>query len=124
MAPNEFAAYTAPTVLPESSPGRATAARASGKLAPHRIVPGRMAQQHRARSSWKVYHGLSESNGLTGQNGSDSFMAIADQAMPSVSKNLHQPSARRGRTSRTSAAATPLPMAKPIKKTARMIEKT
>ena len=50
-------------------PGRATAtaARASGKLAPHRHAGGRTAQRQRTRSSWKVYQGLGDSAGTIGQ---------------------------------------------------------
>ncbi len=38
--------------------GRATAARASGKLAPQSSVGGRIAHRQRTRSSWKVCQGL------------------------------------------------------------------
>ena len=71
-----------------------------------------------------MYQGLSESSGLMGQNGSESASMMADQAVAPVSSNWHQPSASRGRTCRTSSAAIPLPMARPIRKTARMMEKT
>jgi hypothetical protein len=51
IAPTVFAAYTFPIIRPASCPGEATAARASGKLAPHKIVGGSTAQKQRARSS-------------------------------------------------------------------------
>ncbi len=40
-------------IVAGSCPGEATAANASGKLAPHKIVGGRIAQKQRARSNWK-----------------------------------------------------------------------
>jgi hypothetical protein len=47
--------------------GDATAATASGKLAPQSSVGGRMAQRQRTRSNWKMCHGLTVSSGLMGQ---------------------------------------------------------
>ena len=44
---------------------------ASGKLAPHSSVGGRMAHRHRTMSSWKVNQGLVVSRGLMGQLGSE-----------------------------------------------------
>ncbi len=58
IAPAVFAAYTPPTSRPGSCPGVATAASASGKLAPHRIAPGSTTQRQRTTSSWKLYQGL------------------------------------------------------------------
>ena len=58
------AADQAARILARSPP---TAASASGKLAPHRNAAGRTAQQTRTRSSWKVNHGLGDSDGLIGQ---------------------------------------------------------
>src|SRR6266404_3268898 len=72
IAPQVLAAYTLPTRTPASCPGAATAASASGKLAPHRIAAGSTAQKQRTRSSCIVYHGLVEIDGLIGQYGSES----------------------------------------------------
>ena len=47
--------------------GRATLARARGKLAPQRMGAGRMAHSARATSSWKLNHTLRESATLMGQ---------------------------------------------------------
>jgi hypothetical protein len=78
MAPTVFAAYTPPTSLAESCPRLATAARASGKLAPQRMAPGSMTQSARTMSSWILKLRLASfvafSEGLIGQNGSDSIV--------------------------------------------------
>ncbi len=112
-----------PTIRPASRPREATAARASGKLAPHSKAAGRMAQVERARSIWKVNQGLVESTGLMGQYGSELASMQAVQATAPASSSWQQPRARRGRaTPRTSAAATPLPIPKPARNTARMME--
>ena len=113
IAPRVLAAYTLPTVCPGSSPGRARAATASGKLAPQRIVGGRMAHRQRTISSWKVYQGLSVSSGLMGQYGSEVEMIHAVHAIPSVSSTCDQASARRGRTERSSMEPMPLPSSEP-----------
>src|SRR5438874_12170098 len=49
IAPTALAAYTPPTNLPGSPPLRATAARASGKLAPQRIGPASTPQKPRTK---------------------------------------------------------------------------
>ena len=67
IAPTVFAAYTAPTMRPESLCRGAAAASASGKLAPHRQAAGNTAHRQRTRSSWNVSHGLVLSRGSTGQ---------------------------------------------------------
>ena len=51
IAPTVFAAYTPATSHAGSCPGTATEASASGKLAPHRIAPGRTTHSERTRSS-------------------------------------------------------------------------
>src|SRR5215471_13305242 len=67
MAPTVFAAYTPPTRRPGSSPCDATAARAKGKLAPHKQAAGRTAHRQRTRSTSKLVHGLSVGVVSTGQ---------------------------------------------------------
>ena len=64
---------------------RATPARASGKLAPHRIAPGSITQIARIRSSWKLSD--VEIDGLIGQHGSDAPVVHAAQA-----RHAHKPS--------------------------------
>src|SRR5262245_19106537 len=71
IEPAVFAAYTSPESCAGSSPGSAAAANASGKLAPQRSVAGRIAKMHRTTSSWKLNTGLNESQGSTGQYGSE-----------------------------------------------------
>ena len=71
MAPTVLAAYTPPTSRPGSWPFRATAASASGKLAPHKIGPGSTAHSPRTKSSWKLYQMSIEIDALMGQYGSD-----------------------------------------------------
>src|SRR5579872_4425882 len=80
IAPTVFAAYTAPDSLAASCSLDATAASASGKLAPHRIAPGSTTQKQRTRSSWNVYHGDVEMDGLIGQYVSDSVSMYAAHA--------------------------------------------
>ena len=75
IAPTVLAAYTPPTSFAESCPGTATAASASGKLAPHRIAPGSITKMARIRSSWKLKTRLVEIDGLIGQYGSDDPVA-------------------------------------------------
>src|SRR5262249_18512644 len=75
--PAVFAAYTSPERLAGSSPGSAAAAKASGKLAPHKSVAGSIAQTHRTKSSWKLKKGFKESHGSTGQYGSEYANAYA-----------------------------------------------
>ena len=76
-----FAAYTPPTSRPGSCPFRATAASASGKLAPHKIGPGSTAQNARTKSSWKLYQMLVVIDVLIGQYGSDSNSMYALHAI-------------------------------------------
>src|SRR5262249_28451551 len=71
IAPTVFAAYTPPAIRAESCSLDATAPSASGKLAPHRIAPGRTTQNARTRSSCSVYHGEVEIDGFVGQYGND-----------------------------------------------------
>ena len=105
-------------------PREAAAASASGKLAPHSSVAGRIAHRQRAMSIWKLNQGLVLSMGLTGQYGSDSEIMYAVQKMPSVSSSCDQPSASRGRIDRATQDPAVLPIPRPIRNTARMIEKT
>jgi hypothetical protein len=67
IAPTVFAAYTPPTRRPGSVRPAATEASASGKLAPHRIAAGRIAQSVRTMSSWNVNQGLLDIDGSMGQ---------------------------------------------------------
>src|ERR1043166_4538832 len=71
IAPTVLAAYTPPTSRAGSWPRAATAASASGKLAPQRIAAGRTANIARTRSTWKLIHGFCTADGLIGQYGSD-----------------------------------------------------
>src|ERR1051325_9070793 len=96
---------------------------ASGKLAPHSNAGGSTANSERKKSTWKVIHGLGDSDGLIGQCGSDTASMNAVQAMPAASESWHHISATRGRTiPRASSAPALLPRPSPIRKTARMIE--
>jgi hypothetical protein len=97
---------------------------ASGKLAPHNSAGGRMAQKHRTMSSWKVNQGLVVRRGLMGQLGSELAIMYAVQATAKASRIWHHPRATRGRTERTSQEPTVLPIARPIRKTASMMENT
>src|SRR5207344_2228646 len=54
-----------------SWPRAATAASASGKLAPQRMAAGSTAKSARTASTWKLIHGLVVAEGLSGQYGSD-----------------------------------------------------
>src|SRR6185369_4179897 len=89
-----------PTSRAESPSLVEAAASANGKLAPHSSVGGKIAQRQRARSTWKVNHGLVESSGLIGQKGSEEPSMMAVQAMPSTSRSWQQPRAKRGFTER------------------------
>src|SRR5690242_19280024 len=67
MAPTVFAAYTPPASRAASRSFDATAASASGKLAPQRTAAGRTTHRQRTISSWNVYQGDVEIDGLIGQ---------------------------------------------------------
>ncbi len=67
---------------------------------------------------------LIESSGLIGQNGSEFAIIHADQKMPRVSEICTQPRVTRGRPPRAIQDPSVLPIARPIRNTARMIEKT
>ena len=110
--------------MPESCPGPATLASASGKLAPHRIAPGSITQIARIRSSWKLNVSDVEIDGLIGQYGSDTLVAYAAQARHTHNPSWHQPSAILG-FDRLRAIADPrlLPMPRPTRNTARISEK-
>src|SRR2546429_6960471 len=97
MAPTVLAAYTPPTRRAGSSPGAATEASASGKLAPHRIAAGRTAHRQRTKSSCSVNQGSLEIDGLIGQYGIDCVSTCAVQAMAAHSSSWHQANATRGR---------------------------
>src|SRR5689334_19272812 len=111
-----------PTMRAGSFPRDEAAAKASGKLAPHSRVAGRMVHRQRAISIWKLNQGLELSMGFTGQYGSDSAIMYAVQKMPNMSRSCDQPSASRGRIDRAIQEPAVLPMPNPIKKTARIIE--
>src|SRR5688500_13643803 len=94
-------------------------ASASGKLAPHRIAGGSTAKRQRARSSWKLIHGLVASDGFTGQNGIHADRTYDVHVMPATRSSWHQPNASRGRVSRgATIEPTLLPMPRPVRKTA------
>src|SRR5437867_3429943 len=88
------------------------------------MVGGRMAQRQRTMSSWKMYHWLVERSGLMGQYGRESAIMYAVQAIPRVRRSWHQPSASRGFTVRDTHDPPTLPIASPIRNTARMMENT
>src|SRR6185369_6462187 len=123
MAPTVFAAYTPPTSRAGSCPRAATAASASGKLAPHRMADGSTAKSARTLSTCRLIQGLETADGLMGQNGSDWLSTYAVHAIEAQSSNWHQPSAVRGRARRDAMAdPTLLPMPRPKRNTARMSE--
>ena len=123
IAPTVFAAYTAPTMRPESLWCGAAAASASGKLAPHRQAAGSTAQRQRARSIWNVSHGLKLSRGSTGQYGSHASMLNAAQAMAAARSAWHQPSRTSGSLPpREAIDPAPLPRPSPNRNTARTME--
>src|SRR5512147_2496147 len=66
IEPAVLMAQTRPAALAGSSPGAVTEAKANGKLAPHNSVAGKIAQVARTRSSSKLNHGSSDSQGSTG----------------------------------------------------------
>jgi hypothetical protein len=75
-------------------------------------------------SSWKVIHGLVVSDGFTGQCGSTFASMNAAHATAMATIIWHTPSATRGRTMPpASHDPTLLPMPRPVRNTARMIEK-
>src|SRR6185503_13818459 len=71
IAPTVLAAYTPPTRRAGSWPREATAASASGKLAPQRMAEGSTANSDRTPSICRLIHGLAVADGLSGQYGSD-----------------------------------------------------
>src|SRR5437879_2643562 len=93
IAPTVFAAYTRPTSRPGSCPGVATAASASGKLAPQRQAAGSTAHRQRTRSSCRLNQGLCDSRGLIGQYGSDEASCQAVHEIATASSNWQNPSA-------------------------------
>src|SRR3954447_26101116 len=88
MAPTVFAAYTLPTSRAGSCPRPATAASASGKLAPHRMAAGNTANSARTPSTCRLIHGFCTAEGLIGQYGSDWLMTYAGHAMPTPKADL------------------------------------
>src|ERR1700754_5199018 len=103
-----------PTRRPESISLFAAAARAIGKLAPHRRAAGMIAQRQRTISIWKVYHGLGESRGLMGHQGRELDSCHAVHAMAPASANWLHPSSARGlRDPRATMAPTLEPIASP-----------
>src|SRR5258707_12629434 len=118
-----LAAYALPTQRPASWPGAATAASASGKLAPHKQAGGRIAQRQRARSNWKVNQGLWERKGLIGQYGSDFERTHAVHAIAATRSIWQAPSASCGRIVRRARnAPPPLPSPSPPRNTATMMQ--
>src|SRR4051794_3004094 len=121
MAPTVLAAYTPPASRAASCSLDATAASASGKLAPQSMAPGSTTQKQRTRSSCSVNHGVVAMYGLIGQYGSDSVSSYAAQATAAHRSSWHQPSARRGDAlSRAIVAPTVLPIPSPVRNTARI----
>src|SRR5262249_3980782 len=106
-----------------SCPREATDASASGKLAPHRIAAGNTTQSDRTRSSWKLNKGVLEIEGSIGHQGNDSVNIYAAQAMVAQSRTWHQARATRGRFIWwDSEEPIVLPIPRPIRKTATIIE--
>ena len=123
MAPSVFAANSRPTTCAWSPPKRATAASASGKLAPQRMAPGSTVQRQRAMSNWKLNHGLVEMDGSIGQYGIEVPIMMPAHATAAHTPAWHQPSAVAGRARlRASADPTLLPMPRPSRNPARMRE--
>ncbi len=123
MPPTVLAASRRPTTRPRSRPTGATAATASGKLAPHKQAAGRTAHKDRARSSWNWNAALVESAGFTGQYGRPVVSDRAAQRMAPTSSPWQTPSAARAVASdRAAAEPTALPMPRPSRNTARMSE--
>src|SRR5690242_3930871 len=103
-----------PTSRPESPSASAAAARASGKLAPHKSAGGMIAQRQRTMSIWNVYQGLVESNGLTGHQGRELASCQAVHAIAAASAIWLHPSSIRGcRDPRAKVAPTLEPIASP-----------
>src|SRR2546428_3018768 len=65
MAPSVLAAYTPPTSRAGSCPDDATAASATGKLAPLRMAAGNIAQTQRTRPTPILKHRLPEASRST-----------------------------------------------------------
>src|SRR3984957_10518385 len=86
MDPAVLAAYTSPVNRAGSSLFAAAAARASGKLAPHSNVAGKMARIARVRSRSKLIHGFVASHGSTGHHGSTCASVKAVQAIAAASR--------------------------------------
>src|SRR3954452_8640637 len=103
-----------PTRRPASSFFCAAAASARGKLAPQRMVAGRIAQRQRTISIWNVYHGLVESSGFTGQYGSDSETMKTVHAIATVRNNWQTPKTARAETVVRRLRAIAEPAALPI----------
>ena len=74
-------------------------------------------------SSWKVYQGLVEREGLIGQFGSELVIIHATQAAVAANNIWQKPSNSRGRVVvRDKNEPALLPIPSPIRNTARMIE--
>src|ERR1043166_2086756 len=101
IAPSVFAAYTPPTSRAGSCPCEATDARASGKLAPHKIAAGRTTQSERTRSNCIANTAVFETAGLEiegsiGQYGSDSLSINAAHPIAAHSNTWHHARATLG----------------------------
>ena len=90
---------------------------------PPQHAAGKTATATRTTSSWNVIHGLGDSDGLIGQNGSARAIMNAAHATPSVNSSWLQASAVRGLDERAMYAPALLPAPSATRKTARMIEK-
>src|SRR5215475_1194372 len=89
MAPTVLAAYTPPTSFAGSCPRAATAASASGKLAPQRMAAGSTANSARTLSTCRLIHGFWTADGLIGQYGSDPLITYAVHAMQTHNPTWH-----------------------------------
>ena len=123
MEPAVLAAYISPESRAGSSPSAAALAIANGKLAPHSSVGRKIVRIERKTSRSKLNHGLSDSHGSTGQNGSTCVTMYAVPAIDAARRIWQPPSANRGwPMCRTNNEPAPLPSHSPIRKTARMME--
>ncbi len=94
------------------------------KLAPQRIAAGSTTQRQRTKSISKRDDGWLDKIGLTGQSGRISITEYAPQAIATMRRAWHHPSARRGLAAvRPMNAPMLLPMPSPARIAAMMSEK-
>src|SRR5690242_4995432 len=86
----------AATTRPVSRSSPAAVASANGKLAPQRIVDGKIAQLQRTRSRANPIHGAADRAAVTGQMSIDVASGDAAHAIVAARSIWHRPSAIRG----------------------------